>query len=434
MNNVNIGSGKIGGAYLGDEDVIKMFMGTDLVYEKDNKIILVFTTTSPNETVTLGDITGSTEYMIVDGVKTAPSNTYTFSDAGQHTVEFYSSSSSITSALFDSSDASSITIGDGIGSIGDFTFSGLTNLEDVTISSTVSGCGVGAFCNPNLEHIYGGGSDDKYYVLNGVLYGAAEAGMGASAMVPYGVTTIADYTFYNNYTLESIEVPSTISTYVNSSAHVFSMDNNIIQYTSRGDLMWANDSGYYFLQYNAGNFTYAKGHSYQRPWEVACCGLTINAKMFDDWSTSGDTYEDVLGPNETYGTVKRKFTKNNCAVTINANENDIRVYKCMKYDNSRPSGNKTIGTGIYIHVDKDNNLVFYQGRTKKAVIAPNSIANVSILYGETTSSSPSSSTYYGNDIYTFTNHLTDAENPHIIFAGYTRYNSNIKEYYYLTDV
>lgn len=100
-------------------------------------------------------------------------------------------------------------------------FSNSAYMESVTIPSSVTYIGVGAFENCGaLEKVIVSEDNENYTAQDGVLFNkdmtelvAYPIGMGAKEYaVPDGVTQIDDYAFYNSKTLEKITISSSVKT------------------------------------------------------------------------------------------------------------------------------------------------------------------------------------------------------------------------------
>lgn len=95
----------------------------------------------------------------------------------------------------------SVTIGNGVTSIGDFAFYGCTNLESVTIPVSIATIGHSAFFNcTNLENL----------------------------TIPDSVTSIDDLAFYNCTSLESVTIPDSVITIGEG---VFELCSNLVSVT-----------------------------------------------------------------------------------------------------------------------------------------------------------------------------------------------------------
>ena len=324
--------------YIGSEQIELIYCGEEIVYQLTSEpvelaefVTMNFVTTGANQTVTIGqNVTGFTAMIIDDdGVYRISMGTVTFENAGSHKVSFLNFGTSIPNNAFVGSEATAITI-----------------------SSAVTSCGNYAFANtPNLEYIYGGGSDDNYFILNGVLYGGAEAGIGQTANVPYGVTKIANGAFYGNATIETINYPTTL---VEMGYHVFSTGNVITEINYRGNFIYYDIP---FLQGGDINTpSYCIGPSISSEWGEK--GWTINRKVEFDGvtgTTSSTTGHTGSSPSTTiYWEV---ITVNVSDIAINADDERIMVAEGIQTTYIHTDVNPTTYKYWSIYMDSNNNLI-----------------------------------------------------------------------------
>lgn len=115
----------------------------------------------------------------------------------------------IAASAFENCDSlSQVTIPDSITSIGAEAFYGCSNLQSATIPSSVNSVGSSAF---NGTAIVAAQAGPVYYVSNWAVYSAS----ATAVTIKSGTTGIADSTFYN-CGLETVSIPSTVSTIGNS--------------------------------------------------------------------------------------------------------------------------------------------------------------------------------------------------------------------------
>lgn len=114
----------------------------------------------------------------------------------------------------------------GVRGVAGGTFGNCTSLECVTIPGTVSGVGVSAFYGCNsltnvtiasevvhiadraFEDCEGLADGDGFVIVRGVLH--CYCGEGGNISIPYGVTEIVRYAFYDRTSLESVEIPNSV--------------------------------------------------------------------------------------------------------------------------------------------------------------------------------------------------------------------------------
>lgn len=120
-----------------------------------------------------------------------------------------------------------VTITDGVCSVGDYAFDDCNNLTDITIPSSVMSVGKYAFHDlPMLTSIDVASDNRIFFSVDGVLFGTYdEFNIGKCTIlitfpagktdteytVPYGVTRIGMNAFYNNINMTSVTFPSSIT-------------------------------------------------------------------------------------------------------------------------------------------------------------------------------------------------------------------------------
>lgn len=134
-------------------------------------------------------------------------NGTTLTISGTGAIDDYTTSFNLVSVY---PGMTSVVIGDGITSIGDYTFYGCTSLAIATIASSVTYIGDGAF--------YGCTSLDTVS-FPGVTSWGGSIFKGctslASVVIPSGITSISSYQFYGCTALTTVELPTTIVTIYN---------------------------------------------------------------------------------------------------------------------------------------------------------------------------------------------------------------------------
>ena len=109
-------------------------------------------------------------------------------------------------ALSGNKDITSVTIGDGVASIGEGAFYNCTSLKTITVSSQVSY--IGAFAFDGTSYLTA--NSKEFLVLgNGIL--VKYTGTAATVSVPDTVKQIAAGAFYNNKKITSVQFPSGLS-------------------------------------------------------------------------------------------------------------------------------------------------------------------------------------------------------------------------------
>ncbi len=97
-----------------------------------------------------------------------------------------------------------LVIADGVTSIGDFAFSGLSNVETITIPASVTDVGICSLNSSTLEAIYVDEDNESFTAHDGVLYSKDMTSLvvypggktDEAFIIPEGVTTIEAYAFY----------------------------------------------------------------------------------------------------------------------------------------------------------------------------------------------------------------------------------------------
>lgn len=323
---------------MGVGDVIAMYMGTELVYADVKELAsLSFSTSTDNQTVVVGQGVSDFIYMVVDGVMQSPSTSVTFSTAGTHVVSFYTIKDALPDYAFSGSDATAITV-----------------------TSAVTSCGVHCFSStPNLEYIYGGGSDDNYFILSGVCYGSAEAGIGQTAEVPYGVTRLEHGAFYGNTTIQTLNLPTTFKTVAD---YAFRTNNTISKINARGTYPMGNCPFHTGGEINIGVLACATINStwYNYGWTINL-GVKFDAATVTSSSTTGGTT-----------TAKTKTTTISVSnVTVNQNDEFIAIAH-VRYSWLDSSDN-THSSQTDIYVDSNNNMKVFGG-----VLAPDESMHYSL--------------------------------------------------------
>ena len=133
-------------------------------------------------------------------------------------------------AFYQCKSLESIAFPDSVSSIGDSAFSGCESLTSVTIPNSVTSIGESVFVRcSSLTSFYGkyASSDNRCLIIDGVLNSCAHAGL-TTYTIPYGVTSIGEYAFWDCGNLTSVTIPDGVKTIGN---YAFSDCGNLTSVT-----------------------------------------------------------------------------------------------------------------------------------------------------------------------------------------------------------
>ena len=220
------------GVYKGDIPILRIYKGTNLVFNQqiDYDITATFDVTSTTEPTKLYN--SGIAAMSIDNVYVGVTSAYTFNTLGEHTVQYkLNDKENLTDNAFNGcSSLTSIEIPSSVTSIGKNAFYYCTSLTSVTIPSSVTSIADYAFWNcssltsielpSSLTSISWGifrgcSSLTSVTIPNSVTSIGNESFRGCSSLtsveIPNSVTSIASFAFYNCKSLTSIEIPSSLT-------------------------------------------------------------------------------------------------------------------------------------------------------------------------------------------------------------------------------
>lgn len=219
-NSLYIGGYEVEALYIGSQEVEKLYLGSEPAYEPSQDIVpdgcvrIDYLTTEPNQTITILASNGLTNYssMEVDGVLlSAVTDTYTFTNAGKHSILFTVNGTTILRDTTEQRDCIvGFYVGEGITYFEGDLVSSCPEMKEVYFPSTITGTGrANLYYSPKVEKILGPTAvDNLYWGVGTDLWCVACAGVGSSVVIPTGFTAVKDYAFasYNSissYTFHS---------------------------------------------------------------------------------------------------------------------------------------------------------------------------------------------------------------------------------------
>ena len=177
-------------------------------YGWNKAIVAKYNVTSTASNTTICYDKSTFNQMIVDGTAKTLATSYKFTTTGEHEVIFVLNSTTIiTETFYNCTALTSITIPNGVTSIGDYAFQNCSNLASIYIPAGVTTIGEGAFykCTSLTsitipDSVTSIGTATFYYCSN-----------LASIYIPAGVTSIEPSAFYYCSKLTSITIPDSVT-------------------------------------------------------------------------------------------------------------------------------------------------------------------------------------------------------------------------------
>ena len=176
----------------------------------------------------------------------------------QAQLTFTTNNDAITITGYTGSDGTVVipdtTNGYPVTAIADYAFNGNTTLTNLTIPSSVTNIGVMEFVGCySLTNVTVDGANPNYASAGGVLFDKAMAtllqcpgGLAGSYTIPNGVTSIAQYAFYNCVELSKVTIPNTVASIGDQAFFSSGLTNAMIpaSVTNIGNRAFG---GYYYL-------------------------------------------------------------------------------------------------------------------------------------------------------------------------------------------
>ena len=175
----------------------------------------------PESVTSIGDYAFQNNYSLTsiaipESVTSIGSGTFE-SCSNLTSVVIPNSVTSIESRTFAGAGLTSVEFPNSVTSIGQESFSGCQNLTSVEIPNSLTSIGNGAFSNcENLSSIVVAEDNEVYDSrggCNAIIESATNAIIAAckTTTIPEGITSIADYAFFNHTGLTSIDIPNTVT-------------------------------------------------------------------------------------------------------------------------------------------------------------------------------------------------------------------------------
>ena len=187
--------------YRGEDDFIRAYQGSELVWEKSSSNNKIFYTSTDGQIVTPDIGTGEESKGFGANIV---SNTYS---GGRGVIVFDGPVTKIGYTAFGRCNTlQTIVIPDSVTSIGSYAFSYCTSLTTITIPDSVTSIGMSAFFS--CERLTSITIPDSVTSIGDSVFNNCSS--LTSITIPDGITSIGQHTFYHCTSLTSITIPNSV--------------------------------------------------------------------------------------------------------------------------------------------------------------------------------------------------------------------------------